>query len=575
MSKRADADDRIDRTGTEESGPLGLSRRGFLGTMSAGAATSIIGIAGTATTVEAAQSRLDDAYNLRESQASAFVQNATYPSHPDNGDESAYSDRRGSYIKGLTLDHGSPDLGLVDPNAYQSLLDALDTGNPTDFENIATGGPRELVSPQASLRYEMVGLDPQQGTMPAAPSFTSDRMGANMAEVYWHAILRDTAFRDYGELSSFGDPIPQDAAQDLNNNFSDFAGPTDGNGNVTTETLFRGNQPGCLTGPYVSQFLWLDIPSGPFAHPQQIAETEATDFKIAYAEWLDLIEGVDERGGEFPPSSSTPKTGNSVYIRNGRDLGEYVHVNWSYQPYLNAALILLFGLQSPLDPATPHTSQGTESPYVSFGGFGIIDMVGVVAAHAASAAWFHKWQVHRRLRPETYGGRIHNAKTGNASYNISTELLDDSSVLPTIKNQNSTGTYLLPLAYKEGSPAHPSYPSAHAVIAGACVTVLKALFDESADIPSSETVQASRDGTQLDSYGSALNVGDELNKLASNISIGRDFAGVHYRSDAIEGLYLGEQIAHNTMEYVAKDTNEPAPQLTYHDFDGNQVTLNT
>lgn len=574
MTERVNSNDRAERTDDDAGGGFGLNRRGFLGAIGGGAAASVLGVSGTTTTVEAAGSRLDDAYNLRESQAYDFVKSATLPSHPDNGDESTYSDRRGSYIKGLALDHGSPDLGLVDSSAYQSLLDALDTGNPADFDNIATGGPRELVSPQSSLRYEMVGIDPQQGTMPAAPSFTSDRIGANMAEVYWHAILRDTAFRDYGELASLGDPIPQDAAQDLNNNFSDFGGPTDSNGDVTTDTLFRGNQPGCLTGPYVSQFLWLDIPAGAIVVPQRIEEVEATDFKVAYADWLDLIEGVDERGGEFPPASTTPRTGDSVYIRNGRDLGEYVHLNWSYQPYLNAALILLFGLQSPLDPATPHTSQSTQLPYVSFGGFGIIDMVSVVAAHAVSAAWFHKWQVHRRLRPETYAGRVHNTKVGDASYSISTELLNDSSVLPQTKNQNSTDTYLLPLAYKEGSPAHPSYPSAHAVIAGACVTVLKALFDESADIPSSETVQASRDGTQLDDYGSALNVGDELNKLASNISIGRDFAGVHYRSDAIQGLYLGEQIAHESMEYVAKDTNEPAPQLTYHDFDGNVVTLN-
>ncbi len=36
-----------------------------------------------------------------------------------------------------------------------------------------------------------------------------------------------------------------------------------------------------------------------------------------------------------------------------------------------------------------------------------------------------------------------------------------------------------PKLFKEGAPAHPSYALGHATVAGACVTVLKAWFDES------------------------------------------------------------------------------------------------
>jgi hypothetical protein len=35
----------------------------------------------------------------------------------------------------------------------------------------------------------------------------------------------------------------------------------------------------------------------------------------------------------------------------------------------------------------------------------------------------------------------------------------------------------------------------------------------------------------------------ELNKLAANISIGRNMAGVHYFSDYYDSLRMGEQIA--------------------------------
>jgi len=40
-----------------------------------------------------------------------------------------------------------------------------------------------------------------------------------------------------------------------------------------------------------------------------------------------------------------------------------------------------------------------------------------------------------------------------------------------------------------------------------------------------------------------LTVEGELNKLASNISIGRNWAGVHYFTDYYESLLMGEQIA--------------------------------
>jgi len=59
-----------------------------------------------------------------------------------------------------------------------------------------------------------------------------------------------------------------------------------------------------------------------------------------------------------------------------------------------------------------------------------------------------------------------------------------------------------------------------------------------------DAVQAAPDGLSLVPYnGPPLTVGGELNKLASNIAIGRNFAGVHWRSDATESLKLGEEVA--------------------------------
>jgi hypothetical protein len=49
-----------------------------------------------------------------------------------------------------------------------------------------------------------------------------------------------------------------------------------------------------------------------------------------------------------------------------------------------------------------------------------------------------------------------------------------------------------------------------------------------------------------------LTINGEINKLASNIAMGRDFAGIHWRSDAEEGLRLGEAVALS----ILRDQNE-------------------
>ena len=104
---------------------------------------------------------------------------------------------------------------------------------------------------------------------------------------------------------------------------------------------------------------------------------------------------------------------------------------------------------------------------------------------------------------------------------------------------------------------HPAYGAGHATVAGACVTILKAFFDcshpldltgkgaEYAFVPCDK-------GADLESVkvqdNCQLTVEGELNKLASNISIGRNWAGVHYFSDYIESLRMGEQVAIGILE---------------------------
>ena len=101
---------------------------------------------------------------------------------------------------------------------------------------------------------------------------------------------------------------------------------------------------------------------------------------------------------------------------------------------------------------------------------------------------------------------------------------------------------------------------------------MKALFNESFVIPSPATL--SDDGLSLVPYtGGSLTVGGELNKLASNIALGRDAAGVHYRSDGVEGIKLGEAIAISILRDTVALYNEEFPGFSFTKYDGTPVTI--
>ena len=137
--------------------------------------------------------------------------------------------------------------------------------------------------------------------------------------------------------------------------------------------------------------------------------------------------------------------------------------------------------------------------------------------------------------------------------------------------QNGSATYLLSQAYPEASPLHPSWPSAHATVAGACITVIKALFDDTVLIKSfvppvkpnpldpTQLIPLSNEGENL------ITLASELDKLASNIANGRNFAGIHYRADADDGIALGEQVALNYLQ-------DHAATLTEQTFTGYELT---
>lgn len=69
-----------------------------------------------------------------------------------------------------------------------------------------------------------------------------------------------------------------------------------------------------------------------------------------------------------------------------------------------------------------------------------------------------------------------------------------------------------------------------------------------------------------------LTVGGELNKLAANISIGRNGAGVHWRSDYTQSIRLGEEVAIGILEEQRLTYNENH-RFTLTRFDGTAITI--
>jgi len=512
------------------------------------------------------QQRAIDARKLRTDTAQHnFIE--PLPAHPDNNDEATLPDYINSYTKGLNHD---PD-GIVYPASYQSLLTALQSGKPADFDAIEMSPVNELGlrNPQAAYSYLMEGKDPHSFTMPAAPAFDSAWQASDAIEVMWQAITRDVPFANYDN-----DPLIHAAVQDMNN-MTEYKGPSD-NGTVTTQTLFRGIGVGELVGPYISQFLLKPIPYGATTVEQLYdipeADHKINNFMTSFPEWLAIQNGV----------KATAKQQNLQprYIYSGRALAQFVLKDFVYQAYLGATRIIRSFGPAAYDSNDPYKGKNSEARSPLFGNNHAADFIGRIAMGSQNVAWVQKWLVHRRARPEVFFARVHSHLTDeNINYPIHDDVLS-SPALNIMFNMNAetnggTGTYLLATATPDGSPLHPSYPAGHAVMAGAAVTMLKAFFNGDFVIP--DPVKPNVDGTALMHYpeGEAptLTIEGELNKLASNISLGRDVAGVHYRTDGDLGIVLGEEYAISVLRELVKTYNEDFKGWTFHRFDGTPVLI--
>ncbi|MET0387926.1 MAG: twin-arginine translocation pathway signal protein, partial [Polyangiales bacterium] len=524
-------------------------------------------------------------YRVRRARARANRDEGT-PHHPNNGDDELYPTRIGSDTRGLPHN----ELGEVDGAAYDALLHALDTRNPDDFELVPLGGTRKLTNPLGGLAVNLSGLATVQRAVPVAPTLASAERAAEAVEVYWQSLLRDVPFSEY--RNDTNNELILAAVSELNK-LSGYTGPRDASGQVTPEVLFRGTArypdpndpsgrgfisivpPGVATGPYLSQFLLRDVPYGTTFVTGQIRPqlpVAENAFGVSYDEWLALQDGrPTERKISFDPVRRYPTT--------GRDLAEYARggapTYWAAALLLSTAVstdpLVVGGFGAPSNPANPYlqlksTASGTGTwgtPYVQ-------SLLPFATSRGQRSIYFQKWFVHRTIRPEAFGGLLHNHLAQGADYPLHEDILLSEAVN---RSYQLHGTYLFPLATPDGAPNHGSYPGGASENTAINTTLLKAFYDENYVIPDPVQPDPS-DPTKLIPYvGPPLTIGGELNKLATNLGQGRNWLGVHWRSDAAVSLPHAEEIGFGILRDERPSFVERFDGFQLSRYDGTLITI--
>jgi hypothetical protein len=526
------------------------------------------------------QTRLEDSYRYRTAMARA--ERIDIGVLRDNGDAARFTDFSGNYTKALLHDA----LGVPNKAAIESLINALQTGRVSDFENILIGtpggGPNSKENgPQGALAFDLEGLDSHATVIVAAPSVASAQTAAEAVEHYWGALLRDVPFSEYPTNSRVAQ-----AVADMNNlSFLNSSGNHQFPFPVTPQNLFRGQfvpGDGNVRGPYVSQFMLQPTFFGVQPLGQQYetflpALGGGGDFMTSVSEYQLIQNGADSgRRLAFDPIFR--------FTRTGRDLAAYTHVDVLYQAYFAATLVLAM-IGAPPNPGNPYIGSKTQKGFGTLGGPDAVGTLAQMSTCALKAAWFHKWIKDLRLRPEEYGALVQANLTKStpvpqAAMALHPDVLN-SAVVPIIKS--TYGSYLLPQAFPEGSPTHPCYPTGHGTVGGACITAMKFFFDGNTKMrpllnaARRDVVVPSSNGLSLDTYLGAdrdsLDINGELNKLAYNISFGHGIhAGIHFRSSTYWSILLGEQVALSVLKDRANSYNEPF-RITITKFDGTTATI--
>jgi membrane-associated phospholipid phosphatase len=509
------------------------------------------------------------------------------------------------YSKGF-VGHTGPSGTIIGPNPslYSLFLEGIEENEQSKVNIVGAQCPR-LVDPYCLFDNEVYGRYKSSYSIPPAYHITSPEAGAELVEVYCMSLMRDTCFYLFDDVFGFtgGTGTAGSTAENYFNKIIGYMNqsniknylnaPLDG-GNITRKVLFRGDTQGDLIGPYLSQFNYYRVAYGQLLVDQKYVSFNLNPMPISnvttfwnlygnppYTYACDFIKDVSGfvtlwNGGNVIPDYSpfdiiSDYRSEPRVLTTLRDAALYIYRDQIWQPFFTAATILLSqtrvsgGIGVPVGFKFIPRFAGK---FIDLGPVELFNLLSLTCKLSMDATWLWKWR-QLRVRPEEMAYQVHLKKKTIYGLDICSNVLNNN-VLVDVSNNNN-GNYLLPLAYTIGSPCHPSYPSGHATIAGAMSTVLKAWFncDSSMNavvsIPSPTAVDPPviplgfLGFADYESYGgvSPLRIDHELDKMASNCSIMRNFAGIHYRSDAYAGLQIGEDVAIAVLtDWVKKYSND-------------------
>lgn len=492
------------------------------------------------------------------------------------------------YVFAKTMTH-DPTTGFIKKADGDKLITAVKINTQENLEAV----PRD---PGATRKFEAIqASNGQINEGGQAYSFDFDASGYGMdterhmfemMEVYAKVLARDIPFVNFatdGTISTLVTELNKFSAGAI-------SAPVD-TGSITPGTLFRGIGPDELVGPYVSQFLLHDFMYGNLEVQQLYLVEQNSNSMISNAGWLANQNGVTGGASTYEPAKK--------YVYSPRALASIVHRDPLFQFYYNAALVA----NLTMNPVGFDNSTINSTVWTDGGGPSILAAVTDVALGALHATWYQKYGLTLCVRPEVMAQRIYlSHSNGTLRTNVPKlqDVYDNSNIcniLPLVNADNIAHggealggqNYHLNVLYNEGSPTHPSLPAGHAVISGACCTVLKAMItthdNMGAKLPwvggSRTALIADATGDNLVSYG-GIDVGNmtivgELNKLASNIAIARNMAGVHYRADGDLGILSGEEYAITYLQDKIKEfgahENGMFVGFDLEKFDGSRVLI--
>jgi len=480
--------------------------------------------------------------------------------------------------------HGWPRCDDVDAYTRAATCPSTSTLDALSRVPGATKRLEGLVDAANAAAHATRGRDADVPTdVPRFAPVGSSTFAYDLAEAYAMAHLRDVPL---DALGTSGTASYAEAERVLGDFLRRFAAAPLG---LRPETLFRCPDtlfaPECRAGPYVSQLLFADVFDGYSLRDRRFLYERDTANLTVRARLLDVHRG-------FETTRAIARDGNGQaearYVHSGRVLGSIVHGEPPFKHYYDAALASVALLGPWIEEVGTPAVDGVRHPAVAAsttaGQDDLLTSVAEVTLRALRQSYAYKWLSHRKMRPDQAAMRLDTFRRADALGAPARAARDATALAATLVDQffgDSTvkaafmeeladanaarageRNYLLASLYE--GPGHPSSTHGHAVVAGAATTVLKAMLTTThptTDAPlhfgttGAEALgrfvnvrTATTDGASVTSADLSeetrrtMTLEGELDKLAHNLGAGRNWAGVHFRTELEYSLALGEAV---------------------------------